>query len=189
MRGTTPPAALYGSMQTTHAGSSTAAAAAVSAGAVVGDVAGRRWLVAVATVSAVAVAAAPSRSACCSEKGVRLAHKMRVGPYIPVGIQTEKAEVGPTSGPTWRLSHLTGALLGGRVLARALVCALHTAGARGVRAGPSRTWRARRRAGLHVHAVRARAPTRLAREAVVRVVQTLSHVACEMCKKFEKCEK
>ena len=31
---------------------------------------------------------------------------MRVGPYISVGIQTEKAEVGPTSGPTWRLSYL-----------------------------------------------------------------------------------
>ena len=31
---------------------------------------------------------------------------MRVGPCIPVGIQLEKAEVGPTSGPTWRLSHL-----------------------------------------------------------------------------------
>ena len=25
---------------------------------------------------------------------------------IPVGIQLRKAEVGPTSGPTWRLSHL-----------------------------------------------------------------------------------
>ena len=30
---------------------------------------------------------------------------MRAGPCIPVGIQTEKAEVGPTSGPTWRPSH------------------------------------------------------------------------------------
>jgi hypothetical protein len=30
---------------------------------------------------------------------------MRVGPCIPVGIQLEKVEVGPTSGPTWRLSH------------------------------------------------------------------------------------
>ena len=31
---------------------------------------------------------------------------MQVGPCIPVGIQLEKAAVGPTSGPTWRLSHL-----------------------------------------------------------------------------------
>ena len=41
-----------------------------------------------------------------SEEGVRLAQKMRVGPCIPVGIQQEKAEVGPTSGPTWRFPHL-----------------------------------------------------------------------------------
>jgi hypothetical protein len=43
----------------------------------------------------------------CSEKYsyVRLAQKMQVGPYIPVGIQLSKAEVGPISGPTWRLSH------------------------------------------------------------------------------------
>ena len=34
---------------------------------------------------------------------------MRVGPCIPVGVQLEKAGVGPISGPTWRLSHL-GAL-------------------------------------------------------------------------------
>jgi hypothetical protein len=40
-----------------------------------------------------------------SEKGVRLAQKMPVCPCIHVGIQLEKAEVGPTSGPTWRLSH------------------------------------------------------------------------------------
>ena len=40
-----------------------------------------------------------------SEKGVRLAQKMRVGPRIPVGIRLERAEVGPTSGPTRRLSH------------------------------------------------------------------------------------
>ena len=39
------------------------------------------------------------------EKGVRLAQKMQVGPCISVGIQLEKTEVGPTSGPTWRLSH------------------------------------------------------------------------------------
>jgi hypothetical protein len=31
---------------------------------------------------------------------------MEVGPCIPVGIQLQRAEVGPTSGPTWRLSHL-----------------------------------------------------------------------------------
>ena len=31
---------------------------------------------------------------------------MEVGLCIPGGIQLEKAEVGPTSGPTWRLSHL-----------------------------------------------------------------------------------
>jgi hypothetical protein len=42
----------------------------------------------------------------CSEKGVRLVQTMPVGPCIPVGIQLEKAEVGPTSGPTRRLSHL-----------------------------------------------------------------------------------
>ena len=31
---------------------------------------------------------------------------MRVGPRTPVGVQLEKAEVGPTSGPTRWLSHL-----------------------------------------------------------------------------------
>jgi hypothetical protein len=40
-----------------------------------------------------------------SEKGVRSAQKTQVGPRIPVGMQLQKAEVGPTSGPTWRLSH------------------------------------------------------------------------------------
>jgi hypothetical protein len=35
-----------------------------------------------------------------------LAQKMQVGPCIPGGVQLEKAAVGPTSGPTWRLSHL-----------------------------------------------------------------------------------
>ena len=30
---------------------------------------------------------------------------MQVGPCIPVGMQLETAEVGPTSGPTWHLSH------------------------------------------------------------------------------------
>ena len=36
--------------------------------------------------------------------------KMQVGPCIPVGTQLSKAEVGPTSGPAWRLSHLGGML-------------------------------------------------------------------------------
>ena len=31
---------------------------------------------------------------------------MLVGPCIPVGVQPCEAEVGPTSGPIWRLSHL-----------------------------------------------------------------------------------
>ena len=30
---------------------------------------------------------------------------MKVDPCIPVGIQLEKAEAGPTSGSTWRRSH------------------------------------------------------------------------------------
>jgi hypothetical protein len=39
---------------------------------------------------------------------------MQVGPCIPVGIQLEKAEAGPTSGPTyWRLSHLAAHVAGG----------------------------------------------------------------------------
>ena len=42
-----------------------------------------------------------------SEKGVRLAQQMQVvGPCVPVGIHLKKAEVGPISGPTYRLSHL-----------------------------------------------------------------------------------
>ena len=39
------------------------------------------------------------------EKGVRLAQKMQAGPCIRVGVQLQKAEVGPSSGSTWRLSH------------------------------------------------------------------------------------
>ena len=35
-----------------------------------------------------------------------MAQKMQVGPCIPVGIQRQKAEVGPASGPTWRVPHL-----------------------------------------------------------------------------------
>jgi hypothetical protein len=31
---------------------------------------------------------------------------MQVGPCVPVGIQLEKAGVGPTSGPTWYLFSL-----------------------------------------------------------------------------------
>ena len=40
------------------------------------------------------------------KNGVRLAQKMHVGPRIPVGVQRERAGVGPASGPTRRLSHL-----------------------------------------------------------------------------------
>ena len=47
-----------------------------------------------------------------SEIGVRLAQKVQVGWCIPVGIQLEKAEVGPISGPTWRVSHLRRKLWG-----------------------------------------------------------------------------
>jgi hypothetical protein len=50
------------------------------------------------------------RTRAASERGVRLAQKMQVGPCISVGMQLEKAEVGPTSGPTWRLSHLKTSL-------------------------------------------------------------------------------
>ena len=42
----------------------------------------------------------------CSEKGVRLAQKIQVGPCIPVGVQLDKAAVGPTSGSTWRIFRL-----------------------------------------------------------------------------------
>jgi hypothetical protein len=42
-----------------------------------------------------------------------LAQKAQVGPLIPVGIRLRKAEVGPTSGPTWRLSHLLSQQPGG----------------------------------------------------------------------------
>jgi hypothetical protein len=45
-----------------------------------------------------------------SEQAVRLAQKVQVGPCIPVGIQLEKAEVGPTSGPTRRPSRLARAI-------------------------------------------------------------------------------
>ena len=37
---------------------------------------------------------------------VSLAQNTQVGPCIPVGVQLEKAVVGPTSGPTWRFPHL-----------------------------------------------------------------------------------
>jgi hypothetical protein len=40
-------------------------------------------------------------------QGVRPAQEARVVPCIPMGIiPLQKAEAGPTSGPTWRLSHL-----------------------------------------------------------------------------------
>jgi hypothetical protein len=45
------------------------------------------------------------------EQCVRLAQKMRVGPCIPAGIQLQNAEVGSTSGPTWRLSHCRSEVL------------------------------------------------------------------------------
>ena len=35
-----------------------------------------------------------------------MAQRMQAVPYIPVGRQPEKAEAGPTCGPTWRLSHM-----------------------------------------------------------------------------------
>ena len=40
-----------------------------------------------------------------SEKGVRLAQNIQVGPCIYMGILVQKAEIGPTSGPTRHLSH------------------------------------------------------------------------------------
>jgi hypothetical protein len=43
---------------------------------------------------------------CCGEQGARSAQKTQAGPCIPVRTQRYKAGVGPTSGPTWRLSHL-----------------------------------------------------------------------------------
>ena len=58
-----------------------------------------------------------SRTEGCGEKGVRSAQKMQVGPCIPVGIQLEQAEDGPTSGPAWHLSHLNSASLSARAAA------------------------------------------------------------------------
>jgi hypothetical protein len=55
-----------------------------------------------------AVRAFFARAPCLGEKGVRLAQKRQVGPWIPVETQLQKAEVGPTSGPTWRPSHFRG---------------------------------------------------------------------------------
>ena len=77
----------------------------------------------------------------CSEKGVRLVQNMQVGPRVPAGIQLEKAEVGPTSGPTWRLSHLP--LVGHRRARLALEAVLEhlhgncTGSARIARLGPT----------------------------------------------------
>ena len=48
----------------------------------------------------------PRRRRPPARKGVRSAHKMQVGPRIPVGIQLAKAGAGPASGPDWCLSHL-----------------------------------------------------------------------------------
>jgi hypothetical protein len=60
--------------------------------------------------SAGGAATASPKSQSLSEKGVRLAQKMQVGPCIPMGIQLEKAGVGPTSRPTWRRSHFDRAV-------------------------------------------------------------------------------
>ena len=49
-----------------------------------------------------------------SEKVVRLAQKVQVGPCIPLGMQPQKAVVGPTSGPTWCLSHFRGSPVAAR---------------------------------------------------------------------------
>jgi hypothetical protein len=57
-----------------------------------------------------AVASSSSSSAAEShsfrERGLSLAQNMQAGPCVRVGIQLQRAEVGPTSGPTWRLAHL-----------------------------------------------------------------------------------
>jgi hypothetical protein len=47
-----------------------------------------------------------SSMAALREHGVRSAQEMQAGPCTPVETQLEKAEVGPTSGPAWRLPHL-----------------------------------------------------------------------------------
>ena len=57
-----------------------------------------------------------------SKRGVRLAQKMQVGPRNPVGIQLLMAEVGPTSGPTSRLSHSSGSEKRLAVTQRAKAC-------------------------------------------------------------------
>jgi hypothetical protein len=54
-----------------------------------------------------------------SENGVRLAQKTHVGPRIPVGIQRQKAKVGPTCGQTRHLSHLAPQPVPGPVLPHA----------------------------------------------------------------------
>ena len=71
---------------------------------------------------------ASADAASFSEKGVRLAQKIPVDPCIPAGIQLQKAEVGPTSGPTWWLSHFRAAAVEVRPQARELrLHRLHTA--------------------------------------------------------------
>jgi hypothetical protein len=67
------------------------------------------------------------------EQGVRPAQKTEVGPRIPVGVQLEKTEVGPTPGPTWRLAHFGGVVVDAAEDNRLrAVLAQHV---RGVRAG------------------------------------------------------
>ena len=47
---------------------------------------------------------------------------MQVGPCILVGTQLEKAELGPTSGPTWRLPHVQDVVVNALVDAVLLAC-------------------------------------------------------------------
>jgi hypothetical protein len=64
----------------------------------------------------------PPRRPCLSETAIRLAQNVQVGPCIPVGKQLEKAEVGPTSRPTWRLPH--SSRVGANVIRDAALCIL-----------------------------------------------------------------
>jgi hypothetical protein len=59
---------------------------------------------------------------CPSQNGVRLlGPKVQVGPCIPAAMQLQKAEVGPTFGPTWRLSHFVAGLDGDDLVADGLL--------------------------------------------------------------------
>ena len=60
----------------------------------------------------------------CSEKGVRLTQKMQVGPCITVGVQLQRAGVGPTFGPTRRLSHSRGARSNSVLECQVMLCVL-----------------------------------------------------------------